>query len=93
MDKKKNYVVNVFTLVSYDEFKKASEADLAPMRISEGTIGELSQKPAKEKIVVYWNWLPLAFMFESSMMFTITDYAMNRSGKLHGWFDFYLFIY
>ena len=27
----------------------------------------------------------LAFMFESSMMFTITDYAMNRSGKLHGW--------
>ncbi|KAF8812720.1 homogentisate 1,2-dioxygenase [Phlegmacium glaucopus] len=48
--------------VSYDEFKKASEADLVPMRISEGTI---------------------AFMFESSMMFTITDYAMNRSGKLH----------
>ena len=27
------------------------------------------------------------------MMFTITDYAMNMSGKLHGWFDvFYLFI-
>ncbi|KAF8960037.1 homogentisate 1,2-dioxygenase [Flammula alnicola] len=25
----------------------------------------------------------IAFMFESSMMFTITDYAMNRSGKLH----------
>ncbi|KAF8639319.1 hypothetical protein AX16_010326 [Volvariella volvacea WC 439] len=25
----------------------------------------------------------LAFMFESSMMFTITDYAMKRSGKLH----------
>jgi len=48
--------------VSYDQFKKASEADLKPMRISEGTI---------------------AFMFESSMMFTITDYAMNRSGKLH----------
>ncbi|KIM39361.1 hypothetical protein M413DRAFT_198003 [Hebeloma cylindrosporum] len=48
--------------VSYEEFKKASEADLAPMRIHEGTI---------------------AFMFESSMMFTITDYAMKRSGKLH----------
>ena len=30
-------------LVSYDEFKKASEADLAPMRISEGTIGEFLQ--------------------------------------------------
>lgn len=26
-------------------------------------------------------------MFESSMMFTITDYAMNRSGKLHGTFQ------
>ncbi|KAJ7116560.1 homogentisate 1,2-dioxygenase [Mycena epipterygia] len=48
--------------VSYDEFKKASEADLQPMRIHEGTI---------------------AFMFESSMMFTITDFAMKRSGKLH----------
>ncbi|KAF9478838.1 homogentisate 1,2-dioxygenase [Pholiota conissans] len=48
--------------VSYDEFKKASEGQLEPMRISEGTI---------------------AFMFESSMMFTITDYAMKRSGKLH----------
>ncbi|EEB92746.1 hypothetical protein MPER_08700 [Moniliophthora perniciosa FA553] len=48
--------------VSYEEFKKATEAELAPMRIHEGTI---------------------AFMFESSMMFTITDYAMKRSGKLH----------
>jgi homogentisate 1,2-dioxygenase len=48
--------------VSYDEWKKASEADLQPMRISEGTI---------------------AFMFESSMMFTMTDFAMKRSGKLH----------
>ena len=26
------------------------------------------------------------------MMFTITDYAMNRSGKLHGWFDINLII-
>ncbi|KAJ7503555.1 homogentisate 1,2-dioxygenase [Mycena galericulata] len=48
--------------VSYEEWKKASDADLKPMRIHEGTI---------------------AFMFESSMMFTITDYAMKRSGKLH----------
>lgn len=23
-------------------------------------------------------------MFESSMMFTLTDYAMKRTGKLHG---------
>ena len=28
----------------------------------------------------------LAFMFESSMMLTITDYAMKRSGKLHSQF-------
>ncbi|KAK7044071.1 hypothetical protein VNI00_007787 [Paramarasmius palmivorus] len=48
--------------VSYEEFKKATETELAPMRIHEDTI---------------------AFMFESSMMFTITDYAMKRSGKLH----------
>ncbi|KAJ7895094.1 homogentisate 1,2-dioxygenase [Mycena leptocephala] len=48
--------------VSYDEFKKASEADLQPMRVHEGTI---------------------AFMFESSMMFTMTDFAMKGSGKLH----------
>lgn len=48
--------------VAYEEFKAASEADLQPMRISEGTI---------------------AFMFESSRMFTLTDYAMKRTGKLH----------
>ena len=29
----------IILLVSYEEFKKASEADLAPMRIHEGTIG------------------------------------------------------
>ncbi|KAJ7589973.1 homogentisate 1,2-dioxygenase [Mycena floridula] len=48
--------------VSYEEFKKATEAELKPMRVHEGT---------------------MAFMFESSMMFTMTDYAMKRSGKLH----------
>ncbi|KAF8596173.1 Homogentisate 1,2-dioxygenase [Ceratobasidium sp. AG-I] len=48
--------------VAYEEFKAASEAELAPMRISEGAI---------------------AFMMESSQMFTLTDYAMKRSGKLH----------
>ncbi|KAG8686770.1 hypothetical protein FRC11_008396 [Ceratobasidium sp. 423] len=48
--------------VSYGVFKEATEAELQPMRISEGTI---------------------AFMMESSMMFTLTDYAMKRSGKLH----------
>lgn len=48
--------------VSYEEFKKATEAELGPMRIHEDTI---------------------AFMLESSMMFSITDYAMKRSGKLH----------
>ncbi|PPQ83494.1 hypothetical protein CVT25_006984 [Psilocybe cyanescens] len=48
--------------VSYDEFKGASESELVPERVHEGTI---------------------AFMFESSLMFTITDYAIHRSGKLH----------
>jgi homogentisate 1,2-dioxygenase len=48
--------------VSYEQFKMASEMELGPMRVHEGT---------------------MAFMFESSMMFTITDYAMKRSGKLH----------
>ncbi|KIK58015.1 hypothetical protein GYMLUDRAFT_75099 [Collybiopsis luxurians FD-317 M1] len=48
--------------VSYEEFEKATEGELRPMRIHENM---------------------LAFMFESSMMFTITDYAMKRSGKLH----------
>ncbi|KAJ1302530.1 hypothetical protein OPQ81_002847 [Rhizoctonia solani] len=48
--------------VSYEVFKEATEAELQPMRISEGTI---------------------AFMMESSLMFTLTDYAMKRSGKLH----------
>ncbi|KAH0585517.1 hypothetical protein H2248_008753 [Termitomyces sp. 'cryptogamus'] len=47
--------------VPYDEFKKATESDLAPMKVNEGSIG---------------------FMFETSMMLTITDYAMHRSGKL-----------
>ncbi|KAI0322556.1 homogentisate 1,2-dioxygenase [Amylostereum chailletii] len=48
--------------VSYEEFKGATEADLQPMRVHEGT---------------------MAFMFESSMMLPLTDYAMKRSGKLH----------
>jgi len=48
--------------VSYEEFKLATESELKPMRVHEGTI---------------------AFMFETSMILTITDYAMLRSGKLH----------
>ncbi|KAI0671633.1 homogentisate 1,2-dioxygenase [Trametes maxima] len=48
--------------VSYDEFKKATETDLPPMRVHDGT---------------------MAFMFESAMQLTLTDYAMKRTGKLH----------
>jgi len=48
--------------VAYEEFKAASECELVPVRISEGSI---------------------AIMFESSMQFTLTDYAMKRTGKLH----------
>jgi hypothetical protein len=36
--------VNVLFPVSYDQFKEASEAELTPTRISEGTMGELSVK-------------------------------------------------
>ncbi|KAL0945421.1 hypothetical protein HGRIS_000913 [Hohenbuehelia grisea] len=48
--------------VSYEEFKAASEAELKPMRIHEGT---------------------MAFMMESSMMLTLTDWAMKGTGTLH----------
>ncbi|KAH9954328.1 Homogentisate 1,2-dioxygenase [Russula dissimulans] len=48
--------------VSYEEFKAATEADLKPRRVHEGTI---------------------AFMFESSLMLPLTDYATKRSGVLH----------
>ncbi|KZT52885.1 homogentisate 1,2-dioxygenase [Calocera cornea HHB12733] len=48
--------------VAYDEFKAATEMELTPQYISDGSI---------------------AFMFESCMMFTLTDYAIKRSGKLH----------
>jgi homogentisate 1,2-dioxygenase len=48
--------------VSYEEFKQASEAELKPMRVHDGTI---------------------AFMFESSLMLPLTDYAIKRSGVLH----------
>ncbi|ETW82786.1 homogentisate 1,2-dioxygenase A1 [Heterobasidion irregulare TC 32-1] len=48
--------------VSYDEFRAATEAELQPMRVHEGT---------------------MAFMFESSFMLPLTDYAMKRTGKLH----------
>ncbi|KAI0071985.1 homogentisate 1,2-dioxygenase [Panus rudis PR-1116 ss-1] len=47
--------------VSWEEYKKASEMELVPMRVHEGT---------------------LAFMFESSMPFGITEFAM-KSEKRH----------
>ncbi|KAG5651332.1 hypothetical protein H0H81_009040 [Sphagnurus paluster] len=47
-----------FQPVSWEEFKAATEAELKPGRILEGT---------------------LVFMFETSMMLSITDYAINRS--------------
>ena len=44
----------------------------------------LPPENSKQRVEIDFTFL--AFMFESSMMFTITDYAMNRSGKLHGQF-------
>jgi hypothetical protein len=37
-------------LVSYDEFKKATEADLSQMRIHEGTIGALRRKDISSSV-------------------------------------------
>jgi homogentisate 1,2-dioxygenase len=73
----------MLTAVSYDVFKMASEAELGPMRVHEDTIGEYHYVTSflSSDLMVLWC---LAFMFESSMMFTLTDYAMKRSGKLHG---------
>ncbi|EAU85158.2 homogentisate 1,2-dioxygenase [Coprinopsis cinerea okayama7 len=48
--------------VSYEEWKKATEDELKPVRVAEGT---------------------MAFMFETSMMLTISDWALKRTGKLH----------
>ena len=74
--------------VSYDEFKKATEAELPPMRIHEGTLGASakisdSADPSLLTSMLTYVFL-LAFMFESSMQVTITDYAMERTGELHG---------
>ena len=56
------------------------------MRIFIGKLFILySSKITAKKI----NKLAVAFMFESSMIFTITNYAMNRSGKLHGWLIYF----
>ena len=73
------------TIVSYDEWRKATEGDLAAMRISEGTTG---------RALTILPWLPEltatpAFMFETSMMLTISDWALNRTGKLHGEFKLF----
>ena len=75
--------------MSYDEFKKATEAELVPMRVHEGTLGEclplyfqaiLSSCVSEGGSSGFY----LAFMFETSMQVTITDYGMKRTGKLHG---------
>ncbi len=66
--------------VSYDEFKKATEAELQPMRVHEGTLGKIFIADDDDSTLTP----VLAFMFESSMQVTITDYAIKRSGKLHG---------
>ena len=67
--------------VSYDEFKKATEAELQPMKIHVGTMGEsIVPNAARSRTDSL-----AAFMFESSMIFTLTDYAM-KSPKRHGAF-------
>lgn len=67
--------------VAYEEFKAASETKLQPQRVSEGSIGASPTVCTLKAPVA--DHLRAAFMFESSMMFTLTDYAMKRTGKLH----------
>lgn len=76
-----NQTNGVLTPVSYEVFKAASEAELGAMRVHENTIGEYHSTTLCFANSRYHD---PAFMFESSMMFTLTDYAMKRSGKLHG---------
>jgi homogentisate 1,2-dioxygenase len=70
--------LTVTVVVSYEQFKNATEADLQPMRIHEGTIGISVEIYLKQKLIFS------AFMFETSMMLTITEFAFSRSGQLHG---------
>ncbi|KAG5735072.1 hypothetical protein E4T56_gene20513 [Termitomyces sp. T112] len=44
-------------IVSYNEFKKATESDLAPMRVHEGTIASLHEHELK-----MWEDLKVQFM-------------------------------
>ena len=75
-----SYLFSYIRIVSYGEFKKATESDLVPMRIFEGTMGMMFL------VLRGYSLIPKipGFMFETSMMLTITDYATLRSGKLHG---------
>ena len=74
-----------FSAVSYDEFKKATEAELVPARVHEGTLGEYEFLGVDDARWLTLTSLPsTAFMFETGMQVTLTDYAMKRTGKLHG---------
>lgn len=72
-----------FLSVSYEEFKKATEADLNPMRVHEGTIGVFRSITSCSSPDTP-QFARKAFMFESSLMLPLTDYATERSGVLHG---------
>jgi homogentisate 1,2-dioxygenase len=62
-----------------EPFKHASEADLKPQWINDGAIGACLFRGTDVFLSCVMN---IAFMFESSMMFTLTDYAMNRTGTV-----------
>ena len=58
---------------------------MASPTFATSNLGELVPKTETENTFLKKSTALLAFLFESSsMMFTVTDYAMNRSGKLHG---------
>ena len=60
--------------------------ELTPRRVHEGTLGKyLLLQPSRHvgpSLLISFSYT--AFMFESSMQVTITDYGMKRTGKLHG---------
>ena len=61
--------------VAYEEWKAATEMELTPQWISDGTIGTFTRLS-----VCADPYSHTAFMFESSRPFTLTDFAFNRSG-------------
>lgn len=66
--------------VDHDVYKMATEANLRPMIIHKGAVGTSPSYflPYNRNPNIY----SAVFVMESSITFTMTDYAMHKSGKL-----------